>query len=96
MTKSLRKFAAGESVALLASLALLIQPLPAQDSVATSSVHVKVVTLPVTVRDKHGQIVRNLTRDLGTGELGAWGQRIWSKNLKQEPAQPQPRRGKPA
>src|SRR5271167_5248698 len=32
-------------------------------SVATMSVDVKVVTLPVTVRDKHGQIVRNLTKD---------------------------------
>jgi VWFA-related protein len=30
---------------------------------ATLSVDVKVVTLPVTVRDKHGQIVRNLTKD---------------------------------
>jgi len=29
----------------------------------TMSVDVKVVTLPVTVRDKHGQLVRNLTRD---------------------------------
>lgn len=29
----------------------------------TISVDVKVVTLPVTVWDKHGQIVRNLTRD---------------------------------
>ena len=29
----------------------------------TLSVDVKVVTLPVTVRDKHGQIVRNLTKD---------------------------------
>jgi VWFA-related protein len=26
-------------------------------------VDVKVVTLPVTVRDRHGQIVRNLTKD---------------------------------
>jgi VWFA-related protein len=34
----------------------------AQD-VTTMSVDVKVVTLPVTVRDKHGQIVRNLTKD---------------------------------
>jgi VWFA-related protein len=33
-------------------------PLP-----ATMSVDVKVVTVPVTVRDKHGQIVRNLTKD---------------------------------
>ncbi len=31
--------------------------------VATMSVDVKVVTLPVTVRDKKGQIVRNLTKD---------------------------------
>src|SRR5712672_2252663 len=29
----------------------------------TLSVDVKVVTLPVTVRDKHGKIVRNLTKD---------------------------------
>ena len=29
----------------------------------TLSVDVKLVTLPVTVRDKHGQIVRNLTKD---------------------------------
>jgi VWFA-related protein len=27
------------------------------------SVDVKVVTLPVTVRDKHGQIIRNLTKE---------------------------------
>ncbi len=35
----------------------------APDSVATIAVDVKVVTLPVTVRDKHGKIVRDLTRD---------------------------------
>jgi VWFA-related protein len=34
-----------------------------QQGVATMSVDVKVVTLPVTVRDKKGQIVRNLTKD---------------------------------
>jgi VWFA-related protein len=34
-----------------------------QQAVATMSVDVKVVTLPVTVRDKKGQIVRNLTKD---------------------------------
>src|SRR5882757_1426295 len=36
-----------------------------QDSTSATalSVDVKVVTLPVTVRDKHGQIVRNLTKD---------------------------------
>jgi VWFA-related protein len=35
----------------------------AQDAVATIAVDVKVVTLPVTVRDKHGKIVRDLTKD---------------------------------
>jgi VWFA-related protein len=56
----------GLSVALFV---LLIAFSPAQDRDAqsqgatTMSVDVKVVTLPVTVRDKHGQIVRNLTKD---------------------------------
>ncbi len=35
----------------------------AQEPVATVAVDVKVVTLPVTVRDKHGKIVRDLTKD---------------------------------
>src|SRR5882762_7699703 len=35
----------------------------AQDSATTFAIDVKVVTLPVTVRDKHGKIVRNLTKD---------------------------------
>jgi VWFA-related protein len=35
----------------------------AQDAVSTIAVDVKVVTLPVTVRDKHGKIVRDLTKD---------------------------------
>jgi VWFA-related protein len=35
----------------------------AQDSVSTIAVDVKVVTLPVTVRDKHGKIIRDLTKD---------------------------------
>src|ERR1039458_6614498 len=35
----------------------------AQDAAATIAVDVKVVTLPVTVRDKHGKIVRGLTKD---------------------------------
>ncbi len=41
------------------------RPAHAQNAPAatTMSVDVKVVTLPVTVRDKHGQIVRNLTKD---------------------------------
>jgi len=34
-----------------------------QDTAATIAVDVKVVTLPVTVRDKHGKIVRDLTKD---------------------------------
>jgi VWFA-related protein len=34
-----------------------------KQDVPTISVDVKVVALPVTVRDKHGQIVRNLTKD---------------------------------
>jgi VWFA-related protein len=63
LIESPRKFAACEFMALLACLALVVQPLQAQDPVATMSVDVKVVTLPVTVRDKHGQIVRNLTQD---------------------------------
>src|SRR5712672_2808075 len=33
------------------------------NAAATLSVDVKLVTLPVTVRDKHGKIVRNLTKD---------------------------------
>src|ERR1035441_7364445 len=35
----------------------------AQEPAATVAVDVKVVTLPVTVRDKHGKSVRDLTKD---------------------------------
>lgn len=35
----------------------------AQDVAAPAAVDAKVVTLPVTVRDKHGKIVRDLTKD---------------------------------
>src|SRR5271165_4941331 len=35
----------------------------AQEPAATVAVDVKVVTLPVTVRDKHGKIVKDLTKD---------------------------------
>ena len=55
----------------LALILLLVALSPAQNhdangnaqGVATMSVDVKVVTLPVIVRDKKGQIVRNLTKD---------------------------------
>src|SRR5271170_6784278 len=38
-------------------------PPPAAAPTTTIAVDVKVVTLPVTVRDKHGKIVRDLTKD---------------------------------
>jgi VWFA-related protein len=38
-------------------------PAPAATPTTTLSVDVKVVTLPVTVRDKHGKIVLNLSKD---------------------------------
>ena len=51
----------------LISLLLADSPVNGQDphgqAVATMAVDVKVVTLPVTVRDKKGQIVRNLSKD---------------------------------
>jgi VWFA-related protein len=48
----------------LVCLLFVNPPLHGQDSPAASmSVDVKVVTLPVTVRDKHGKIVRDLTKD---------------------------------
>jgi VWFA-related protein len=52
--------------ALIAALVALpgVDPsMRAQDAAATIAVDVKVVTLPVTVRDKHGAIVRDLTKD---------------------------------
>jgi VWFA-related protein len=52
--------------ALIAALAALpgVGPLMrAQEPAAAIAVDVKVVTLPVTVRDKHGAIVRDLTKD---------------------------------
>jgi len=53
------------SFALLAALVTLASSSPAraQDTVSTIAVNVSVVTLPVTVRDKHGAIVRDLTKD---------------------------------
>jgi len=47
----------------LAALPGVGPALRAQDSAATIAVDVKVVTLPVTVRDKHGKIVSDLTKD---------------------------------
>ncbi len=52
--------------ALIVALAALpgVGPsLRAQEAAATIAVDVKVVALPVTVRDKHGAIVRDLTKD---------------------------------
>jgi VWFA-related protein len=49
-------------VALIA-LPAIERSIQAQDAAATIAVDVKVVTLPVTVRDKHGKIVRDLTKD---------------------------------
>lgn len=51
-----------------ALVALVVLPrigpsMRAQETAATIAVDVKVVTLPVTVRDKHGKIVRDLTKD---------------------------------
>jgi VWFA-related protein len=51
-----------------ALIALVVLPrvgpsMRAQETAATIAVDVKVVTLPVTVRDKHGKIVRDLTKD---------------------------------
>ena len=52
--------------ALIAALTALpgVGPsMSAQDAAATIAVDVKVVTLPVTVRDNHGKIVSGLTKD---------------------------------
>jgi VWFA-related protein len=58
-------------IPLLFCFLLLVSPLPSQSQapstatapVTTIPVDVKVVTLPVTVRDKKGKIVRDLTKD---------------------------------
>ena len=50
-------------IAALAALPGLGPSTRAQETAATIAVDVKVVTLPVTVRDKHGKIVRDLTKD---------------------------------
>ena len=58
----------GKPVAYLLIAALGVFPgvgpsIWAQDAATTIAVDVKVVTLPVTVRDKHGKIVHDLTKD---------------------------------
>ncbi len=50
-------------VAALAALPGVGPALWAQEAAGTIAVDVKVVALPVTVRDKHGAIVRDLTKD---------------------------------
>jgi len=50
-------------LAVLAALLGVGSALRAQETAAPIAVEVKVVTLPVTVRDKHGTIVRDLTKD---------------------------------
>jgi len=60
---SLRKRVAYALIAALAALPGVGPSMRAQDTAATIAVDVKVVSLPVTVRDKHGTIVRDLTKD---------------------------------
>jgi len=50
-------------IAALVALPGLGTSMQAQDAATTIAVDVKVVTLPVTVRDKHGKIIRDLTKD---------------------------------
>jgi VWFA-related protein len=61
--RSASKMVAYALIAALAALPGVGPALRAQDAAATIAVDVKVVTLPVTVRDKHGAIVRDLTKD---------------------------------
>jgi|SRR5215831_4585694 len=55
------------TLAYVLSISISVLPFYAQEvsnnPATTISVDVKVVTLPVSVRDKHGQIVRDLTKD---------------------------------
>jgi VWFA-related protein len=59
----MRQTIACASIAALLALPGIATPVWAQDAAATIAVDVKVVTLPVTVRDKHGKIVHDLTKD---------------------------------
>jgi VWFA-related protein len=60
---SLRTPVAYALIAALVGLPGVGPSMRAQETAATIAVDVKVVTLPVTVRDKHGKIVRDLTKD---------------------------------
>jgi VWFA-related protein len=60
---SWRNPAACALVGTLAAFPGVLPSMRAQDTAATTAVDVRVVTLPVTVRDKHGKIVRDLTKD---------------------------------
>src|SRR3984957_1736698 len=50
-------------IAALIPFSGFVPSMQAQDTAATIAVDVRVVTLPVTVRDKHGKIVQDLTKD---------------------------------
>jgi len=50
-------------IVIVIALAASGPSIEAQDAVSTIAVDVRVVTLPVTVRDKHGKIVKDLTKD---------------------------------
>jgi VWFA-related protein len=56
------KLVARTLIGVLVTLPSMGQSAP-DDAATTIAVDVKVVTLPVTVRDKHGEIVRSLTKD---------------------------------
>ena len=60
-----RSFTKGKPcvLVLLAFLPLTSSPLSGQQQGPTISVNVKMVTMFATVRDKHGQLIRNLTKD---------------------------------
>ena len=60
---SLWKPVACALIAVLAALPGVGPSMWAQDAATTIAVDVKVVTLPVTVRDKHSKIIRDLTKD---------------------------------
>jgi VWFA-related protein len=57
------KFMTCSAVAALVLLPYFSPSLRAQDAATTIAVDVREVTLPVMVRDKHGKIVRDLTKD---------------------------------